>query len=287
MSEAIIYAVAYGIALPALIGGSLWLLATEQRRWIGVLAVAVGFHVGYIVLNWKAGEVGASLLGFVGEPKETGYIVAVALVGGLLDEWGPNLGRRVASALFAGGVTGLMYLMVGDLFGDPWTVVGTVARIGIVAVGFGAMHWTLEEQNRRHPGATLPLVLTVIATGAAMILALRGTARIGQHVGILTAAVGASVPIAWWRPSFAPGDGGISAFLVVLAGLSTSGYFYMYGAPMYAALVWLAAPHTIWIAEIGPLDELSGWKQTVSRVMCVAAAVGVAIGIAWAGSSSF
>jgi len=292
MIDMLLGTVLYGIAPAVVVAGLLWSVAAEPedgagRRWAGVLAAVGGFHVGYILLNWRADEVGVSLLGFVGEPKQTGYIVAVALAVGLLDAFGPEPDRHVVSALFAGAVTGLMYLMVGDLFGDPWSSVGTIVRIGVVAVGFGAMHWTLEQQARRAPGATMPLVLTILGTGAAAILALRGAARIGEHLGLLTAAAGAAIPIARWRPSLRLSGGAVSAFLMILVGLATTGYFYMFGPPLYAALVWLVAPQAIWIAEIGPLGKLSGWKHTASRVMCVAVALTAAIVIAWTGSSSF
>ena len=291
MSDAIFNAAVFGILTPAVVAGLLWLIAAgaggeadARRSWAGALAVIVGFWAGYVTLNWDGGDLAASLTAFVGEPKETGYIVAAALAVGLLDSLVGERNRLVASAALGAVVVGLMYLLVGDLFGDPWSTLGTVVRIAVVGVGFAAMRAPLEDRAARSSGATLPVVLTLIGTGAALVLALRGTARIGQHIGILTAAAGASIPIAWWRGWLSLDRGAISAFTVILAGLFLSGYFYMFGAPLVASLLLLAAPHALWIAEIGPLGKLSGWKATLSRVTFVAIAVAGAIVVAWMGS---
>jgi hypothetical protein len=296
MFEAIIDAAVFGVVIPALVTGLILIAAwrpwsesaPDKSLWGGGLAVLLGFHVGYISLNWNGDAVGDSLLGMIGEPKQMGIAVGIAAVVALVE----GLFERrpwIRGSGFAAGLIGVTVVVAGYLIGDPWGVAGTGLRLAVIVVAFGAASLTMEHVDREHPGASLPLVLLVFGTGGALVITLLGTARIGQHLGLLTCTAGASLVVAWWRGGFRLGGPGIRAFLVLFATLFLHGYFSLYDASLAAALVLAAAPQALWLQHLGPMADLEGWKATVARVMFVAVAVGAAVLLAWSagGGSSY
>jgi hypothetical protein len=296
MFEAIVDAAVFGVAIPALVAGLILVVAwrpwsesaPEQSRWGGGLAILLGFQVGYISLNWKADAIQDSLLGMVGEPKQMGIAVGIAAAVAVVEH---IVQRRpwIRGIGFAAGLIGVTVVVAGYLIGDPWGIAGTGLRLAVIVVAFGAASLTLEHVGREHPGASLPLVLVVFGTGGALVMTLSGTARVGQHLGILTCTAGAALVVAWWRGAFRLAGPGIRAFLVLFATLYLHGYFSLYDASLAATLSLVAAPQAVWLQHVAPMADLEGWKATVARVMFVAVAIGAAIFLAWSagGGSSY
>lgn len=296
MFEAIVDAAVFGVAIPALVAGLMLVVAwrpwsesaPEQSRWGGGLAVLLGFQVGYISLNWQADAIQDSLLGMVGEPKQMGIAVGIAAAVAVVEY---IVQRRpwIRGSGFAAGLIGVTVVVAGYLIGEPWGVAGTGLRLAVIVVAFGAVSLTLEHVDREHPGASLPFVLLAFGTGGALVITLSGTARVGQHLGMLTCTAGAALVVAWWRGTFRLAAPGIRAFLVLFATLYLHGYFSLYNASLAATLSLVAAPHAVWLQHVGPMAELEGWKATLARVMFVAVAIGAAILLAWSagGGSSY
>ncbi len=296
MVDLLVTAGVYGVAIPALVAGLILVAAwrpwresaPEHSSWGGALAVLAGFHVGYIALNWKAGAVGESLAGMVGEPKQMGFAVVLAAVVGLVE----SLVERPAwlrHALFAVALAGVAVLASTFALGDPWVAGDLAVRVGAVVVAVGAWSWTLERTGREHPGATVPLVLVVVGTGGALLLWFAATGRVAQHIGVLTATAGAAVGVAWWRGAFRMAGPGIRMFFVLFATLYVYGYLSSYSSSVTASVALAAAPHALWLQHAPPLDRLEGWKATLARVMFVLVAVAAAVLVASAsgGGSSY
>ena len=154
------------------------------------------------------------------------------------------------------------------------------------AVGVAAsMIVGLEGVGERHSGATVPMTAIVLGATGALVLALTGTARVGELLGALTATAGGTLLVALWDSDFRPTRGGVSVFVLLFSALAIFGYAGIFGGNQTIAGVALLAlaglPHLTKLQEMGPLGDLAGWRGTAARVLPVAVGAGVVAGAVW------
>lgn len=278
--------------LPAIIGTLLVtsitaaLLALSARPWQGAgkqpnpaWGPALGLGVGYAIAH-------GYLMGWPAFPPVSGkqWVFVLALISALL----------ATIRHFTRGPRGRCYFMCGLLslavplttlqaklkFG--WELGEAVPAIGLIAALVFLWLLSNEERANEGEGAAVPLALAVSTFGASAALGLSSSATLAELAGMLTAGISIYV-LACWRWQFLSiTGGGVSVVGVVLAGLLINGYFFA-ELPLAGALLLGAAPEAVRLTRHGPLKQLTGWKQTLTKAALVAVPVGAAVALALAG----
>jgi hypothetical protein len=275
MQQAIINAGLFGVLLPALIAAGVlvaawrpWQESSGNRvRWAPPLALGLAYAAAHIGLG--------------GKPETMPYIAAGITLVGLAEAAFPDQ-RPLHWIVRAAAIPVLLWLVAGFMFENSWSTTQAILWSGGLAVAVAAMIGSFDTILERHQGILGPVVLTIFGTGASLVLALNNTARIGQLIGGLTAAAAASAAVSWWRDEAYVSRGGVAVFVLILTTMYASGYFQLFEQPVWASVALLAAPHILWLGEVGPLGEVKGWKGTALRVGLFTIAVGVAIGLGYA-----
>jgi len=270
----------FGVLLPAVVSGIAFVVA--WRPWQRDAPVANGIWGGAIALSvgYVAGHAG--LLGWPPFPpvEATQWLVYLALASGvfglIIALWHESTWLRWGLRLLLSGV--MPWLILHAVLKYRWQPIEGVVwlvGLGVAIFGFWLMLNALAERFR---GASTPLVLLVVATGGSVTLLLSGSAMLGQLGGVLTAALGASLVIAWWNPKLSLAHGATSVVAILLAGLWMSGYFYA-EVPVVSALLLVVSPATAWIGQVEAIQRLGGWKVALIRaaVVCIPVAIAVAI----------
>lgn len=278
--------------LPAIIGTLLVtsitvaLLALSARPWRGAgeqpnpaWGPALGLGVGYAIAH-------GYLMGWPAIPPVTGkqWVFALALLAALLVSVrsmtaGPGWSRYVFCGLLSLAVP-LTTLQAKLKFG--WELGEAVPAIGLIAALIFLWLLSNEERANEGEGAAVPLALAVSTFGASIALGLSSSATLAELAGMLTAGISIYV-LACWRWQFLSiTPGGISVAGVVLAGLLINGYFFA-DLPPAGALLLGAAPEAVRLTRLGPLKNVTGWKQALTKAALVAVPVGAAVGLALAG----
>jgi len=260
-----------GVLVPALIAG---VTCIATWKLVGPWSVALGLGLGY-----TAGHAGLS--GWPPFPpadvKDWPFWFAAAGAGfGFLKAFcrGPWWIRWLGRALAAAGV--------------PWLLVSPLAtwsageRLqGVVALGAGLfVFWSLlEALSERRPGASLPLIFWASASGTSLVLLFSGSASLGGLSGSLAAALGASVVLAWWKPSVSFGRGPIPVVALLLGSFWILGSLYAEVSALSTALL-LLAPLSGWIGESPAIGKLAPWRSASLRLTVALILAGTAVGIA-------
>jgi hypothetical protein len=158
---------------------------------------------------------------------------------------------------------------------------------GIVGLGMLSM-WTLEQIARRHPGATMPLVLHIMAAGAALVITFAHSASTGQQIGTLATATAVFLGVSWWKGQgrVSVSRGGVTVFTTLLVLQLAVGFFTSSEPNIYATITTpaiVAAPLVLWIGEFPPISDLSGWRGILARVALMASGTAVICGVAFLG----
>jgi hypothetical protein len=268
-----------GIALPALVAGSWWVISWQLWRrantvpvtgqWGGPLAVATGYAAGHCLLD-----------GFPAYPpvsiQQALFYLALGLAAFALFEpfWGRKgrhrcFTRVVVCAIFALGI-------LRTPVRDTWTA--WEGRIGISAlVAAAVLLWAATEALAlRRPGTAVPLSLWFATACASVCMALAGSAFLGQLTGALAATLGAAAVLAWWAPRVSLAQGGVTLWVPLYSGLMYQAHFHS-GLPLLAAICLYAAPLAPWLLEGIDTVRWTPWKVVGARVACLAVPVALAL----------
>jgi hypothetical protein len=260
--------VVFGIALPALAGGALWMM---RARVAAPLALPVACIAGSIAL-W----------GWPGFPPLLAegwlpFIAAAALVAGLLDRlWLSESRARLLPWIL------LAAFSVGSVLGarrKVWSPGESVAWHGALVLGLAALQASLERIALRRPGASLPLAGFIWSAGTAGALAVTGSLKYAQLGGLSAAALGAAATVAWIKPGLRLAHGPAATLAAWNGALLVLGYFYS-DLPALPAVLLAAAPFSLLIGEAGVLADRRPWAGALVRALLVAVPVGTAFLIA-------
>ncbi len=282
MLSAVIF---WGLLLPAGAAGLILLLG--WRPWKRALEPdAAAAAAGPLALGgaWLAAQI--AIVGVALPPVQASdwlaVLVAAAVLGGLVEAlrrppaW-MRWSWRAALSL------ALPALLALPLWRSSWSSLEALAVIGAAAIGvFGA--WSLlEAQARRRAGAAMPLLLAVLAGGSALVLALSGSASLGQLGGALAAAVGAALVIALLQPRLSLAHGAIGPLVIALAGLWLNGTFYA-DVPIGSLVLLFVAPWLALVGRLGRVQRLAAWQSALVRAGAVL--LPLALAAAWAYGAS-
>lgn len=271
-----------GVVLPAVVSGLLLLALRLIRGWPAALAVGAGIVCGHIGLR-----------GWRGLPPRdaTDWILLVAagatVVGMLLCARGelrprPPVLRGLLLLVLASAAAYCLLVRVaagGDAAPDP-----RLAALGPGAVV--AVAWLAAQQAAWPRRAELPLLLLIVAVGAAVALGLSGSQRLAQHAGVVAAALGgASVAaLAGWGPE--RWDGALAVAALALSSLLLAGRLFA-DLPAACPLLLAAAVPAHLVARRFAGSPPRSMASRGLPLAVAAACAGAAVALAIAASPSF
>lgn len=248
---------AVGIPLAAWLhrGDSAW---RRSPAWLGlVIAVA------YAVSHW-------GLRGWQGFPS------------GNVHDWMPFIALSSASLLACASCVGngwwqvamrlLLTMGVVLVLLRPRFAVWTMTEVVLWVGGLGVA-WTLVllawERGARAatPGAAV-VGLLLAALWSSLSLVIFGSMTHGQFAGMIAAALGAVMVLAWWRPSLWSDNGPATVAGLVLPALWLLGLFY-FGPPLpyWVPLMLALAGCAPWLAAIPALRGRPPWQRLLVVVV--------------------
>lgn len=216
--------------------------------------------------------------------------IVVGVVEAFADSTPVSWGLRVV--LYAA----TLWLSLGFMVEHHWAVGQAVGWIGGATLLAVLATRALAATSRRHPDVSVPLVMTVAAAGAAVVLVLLGTAKMAQLLGALAATSGAWTVVTWWRGRMPAHRGGTTAFVALFYGALAYGYLStadvpalgeaLSDMPLMAVLLVAASPLALWAFRLPVVERLAGWKQVVGRGLAILILVASAAGMAASHSSA-
>ncbi|MFB6264587.1 MAG: hypothetical protein ABEL76_13325 [Bradymonadaceae bacterium] len=260
----------FGVLLPAVVAGTLlaavWFSRIGREVLGGEWASPLALGLATVAAFW----------GINGRPESYPTVAAAAIVLGLI-ETVLSERRELHWILRFGLFAALPFFLVGFMYEHHWS--GRAAAgwtVGFLGVSLAATG-VLDRVDRIRSGMTLPVALTVLATGASIGLLSAGTARVASVAGGLAAACGAAAVVAWWRGDFSFGTGGATCFVGLYTPLLLYGYFSISDPPLTSGIVLASAPQVLWLVVLTPLSRVEGWKSVVVDAMLTAIPAGVAV----------
>ena len=284
-----------GLFLPAVVGGGIFifakLLASKRERehkkdwlsgWLVAVALSAGYSVGYIGLE-----------GSPPFPPREGvhwlcYLVIIGLISGAFwyaSRWGRLIVQIALSIV-------IPRLLLNSAFKYTWGPFEGIIWWVCLAVAIFIFWYIVQQSLTILPaGGSSPFVYFGLSGGTALILALSGSLRLGQHAGILVAVFAVSWIITLigqrsddkWQV-FPLGASPVVT--LIFAGIWMNGYFYEEVPAVSAILLAIA----LFLAPVGRIEEIQQLgvrRSTVVQIGIIALPVVIAIGVAIARSGLF
>jgi hypothetical protein len=260
MTEVIRNVFLYVVLVPSTIAGVAILVAWQPWRdetwlggyWGGSIAIGAGYAAAHVLNN--------------GDPKHMPYLIAGIVVLGLAQ---PLLRKLGGGARWVFRITvpyGIVLATIGFMFSETqWSGLEAILWLDVSMIAIAGMEATLEHVAEEHPGATAPLAMIVLASGASGVLVVAGTARMSELMGALAGIGGVLLVSSWWDSSLSLARGGATVFTLIFAAIFITGFFSLFGPPYWAAVALAVAPQFAWFGEFGPIAELEGWLGTAVR----------------------
>ena len=281
----------FGILLPAIVGGGIFVIARslspkayataryekEQdgfASWLIAAALGVGYIVGYLGLEGLP----------VFPPKlGTHWLFYLAIIGLIVARfwhravWGPI--AQIAISII------IPRLLLTSTFKHTWgPIEGIIWWVCLAVVTFILWHRVEQSFSTLPSGASSPFVYFVLSGGTALILALSGSLRLAQHCGILVALFAASWMLTLGlqrdRKQFIFPRGASPIMTLLLIGIWMNGYFFAEVPAMSAILLVISPLSSAQVGRIKEVQELGGWRSTLFQIAAAALPVVIAIGIA-------
>ena len=284
-----------GLLLPAVVGGGIFIfaksLASKRERehkkdwfsgWLVAVALGAGYSVGYIGLE-----------GLPPFPPREGvhwlcYLAIIGLISGVFwyaSRWG-HLIVQIALSIV------IPRLLLNSAFKYTWgPFEGFIWWVCLAVAIFIFWHIVQQSFTILPAGGSSPFIYFGLSGGTALILALSGSLRLGQHAGILVAifAVSWIITLVGQRSDNKWQVFPLSASPVVtlvLAGIWLNGYFYE-EVPAVSAILLVIALFLAPVGRIEGIQQLGARRSTIVQIGVIALPVVIAIGIAVARSGLF
>jgi len=276
-----------GVLIPAVVGGAVVSVAALLRRFeraglasaVSASAVGLGFLAACVALGWVPLR-----------PVESWHWIAplagAGTVAGVIEVAGSRRGwlawvLRLAVPALAG------CLLVPEWQDGRWWWAAGLAVVTLV------LTWSLRSVAVR-PGKSLVLLtgalLMLVTLGASGVLVQAGIAKFGQLAAALAGAIGGAVALslALLRPGNLPGAAGMApVWAVVLTGLLFNGWFHTYSdVPAAAFRLVIVSAAVVGVARTAASGWVSGWRLSLVQAMAALLPLGVALLLAFRGSSS-
>jgi hypothetical protein len=242
----------YGVLLPAVVAGVV--LLAGRRAWAAALGLGAGYVAGHAVLfGWPA----------LPPPDSSNwplwFAIGAAALAVVETSWEPRAAIRwLVRALAA---TGALVIVKPPAESIVWSLEH--------AAGLLVLWVLLDVLARKLGSASFALVALVLAAGAAAVVGLTGSAKLGQMGGCLAAGLGACWVLAAVGVAREISGGVVSVVAVVLGSIVACGTGYSETPPWMAAAV-AATPLAALAIEATPLRRATPWKAATARAILVA-----------------
>ncbi len=250
-------------------------VAPTRRGWAGALAFGLGFAAAFVVIVngmplYPPPEKWQWILVMVGAATAFGVAAGIA-------------DRALPVRWFLGFASAVC---VGWLFHPIASIENPLLVRGVIALAAFITWACLESSGRVHRGFVTPLLLSVMFTGASLVILHGGNANISLLAAAMSAGLGVVTVIGLLLPPLCLGGGASHVLAATLVALCATGWMYGLGTPVTLGLV-AAAPLTMRVGEL-LASRASGWKLFFVRFACVAipAGIGVALAMIAAAKSS-
>jgi hypothetical protein len=203
------------------------------------------------------------------------WVVVAAMLLALV-ELVPALARGARRVVGPIACALLVWLSLGRQIGGSITLVEAVLALAVLVAAWASA----EALARRAPGAGMPLVLWIVATGTSVACLLATTASMAQVAGALAGSLGAAVVLAWWNRHLSLDGGGVLVALVVIGACVINAVFYS-TLPRASGLLLLFGLGTPWLALLPWFDALGPKAKALVRAGFAALPVGAALVLAY------
>ncbi len=239
--------------------------------WGAPLAVCLGFLLGRAGFNdWQWPPFPANT-----SEEWIPYLVVASTLLALIPHllWLQVVGRVALSGLAP-------WLLFRNI-SKEWSTGDTILHVGGVGLVWFLL-WSLwGGLARRRGGITLPLVLVLTMTGAAVSFERMNSLMLARQAGVLAACFGAAAVLAWWKGREVTIEGAIAPAAMILFGLLANARFVLYTPLRPVATILLAtAPVCAWIFEWKPLRERPPRQVFAGRLLVTAIPVAIAVWMA-------
>jgi hypothetical protein len=268
--------------MPAILAGAALALAWRVWRrdgdgnrgaWGGAAGLALAYAAGH--------------LGLVGAPpfppvEATQWLFWLALLAGLWGAMEDRL-RLLARVRLGGRVILAIVLPVAlarPLVTYSWGAGKGTLYVALLGIAVAALSWIVQRTAERRDGALVPALLLVVATGSAGLLVMSGSALLGQLAGLLAAASGAALVLAFWRPRVSLAGGGVTVAVLLLSGLWITGFFYAEMPLPSAILAPLSLAAGAGLAQIPAVRGRGRGQLVVISLVAASILIGAAVGFA-------
>ncbi len=270
----------FSIALPALIAGSVLLLAWRAWRrdasasapWSAAPALGLAFVAAYAALvGWPPYPPVEATQRLVYQMLVASFVLAIVV-------WRPGNARitSIVRAAFSFALPGLLLRSYIEYRWSTTQDILWVAGLGLATFVFGL---GLDASAKRNDGIVSPFSWLISWTAFAIVLVLSHSALLAQLAGGVTAALGAACVVGLLHPRLALAPGGTAVLAWLWAGLSINAAFYAEGSPV--ALVILALSGWSGFATRSLSADTRTLKRLLSSAWVATLLAGLAAVLAW------
>ncbi|WP_133622138.1 hypothetical protein [Bradymonas sediminis] len=243
------------------------------RPWAAASGFGLAFGAGFLAL------VGAPDF-LPGNAMHWLFYMALVAVGVGVIEGIRHTNDGLRAALRLGLALLTFRLTLGFMVEHHWDGASAWIWLGGLTLGSNALMNALDRAAQERPGAMVPLAMTLMSAGGAAVLVLTGSARVGQLMGVMTAAATATLVVAWLRPGLRVSRGGSTVFGLLFSALLAYGYFTSADVPAFAdalnhpqtlaTLLVAASPLMLWVSGQNPIKRMTSWRAALASAALVA-----------------
>ena len=267
--------IVHGLLLPATIVGLAlavgWWRPARPLRWLGALAVAVAWALGFRESNGSWPEFPPG--------RATEMLFYIGLAGGLMcaSESLRSAGRGPTPALARLPLAVVApWLLLRNLV-ERWELGEAVWQLGGAALFVWGTWTAFEVVSRRRSGFLVPLLLWLVVSAGAVAFVTTGSALYAQLAGTLAGLFGAAIAVSLVRRELSLAHGMAGAVGIIFACLCV-GATHFSKLPVGAGVLLGLAPFAVLLG--GKLEGGLNAKRVLVRVALIAVPLGVALYLA-------
>lgn len=266
----------YVAVVPLVTAGTVAIVARPLRIGAPALwptCVALAYMAGQLGLASRTGNMFASFF----QPREAADWLPLAVLWALgvtiLAELAPRPWNRIALILAVTLTIALpLRLLAGSAYDLEWTLFEKLAHIALLSATLGLTWLMLAAAHESDHPRIRPLLLIIVACGAAVVVARSGVFVYGELGGVVAAALTGTL-LATPKPHLAGAAGVVACSLGCLILLSC---FYAELTPMNAALLFSSM-----MLAAGPMPNSlatrQNWQKTALRLVLTLLPLAIAV----------
>jgi len=244
--------------------------AGANPRWAAPIALGLGFLIAFTIVAGQRGWMLAERWHWLAPIVMAATVLGV--IAGLMCQRAAP--QWICAALAAVATAGLLHVPPGASHPLMW-------KLATGGLMFGA--WICAETlAARRPGVSTPIAWSMIFAGLSIVLLESRLANFSLLAGSVAAMLGGIAVVALINRTVTLSRGGAIIIATFLSALSIQGLLYRAEDavqwPCYVPII--AAPWSMWIAEIPAFKRMRPWQLVALRIALVVLTVGAAAAVA-------